>query len=476
MWRLRACCRLLAVVTLAIAGTASARTAHEDTLFFGRFGKISLYSGTGAPAHVVLFVSGDGGWNKGVVDVARELASASSLVVGVDIVHYLRELRASSEECVYPAADFEALSKFVQKKLDFPTYITPVLVGYSSGATLVYAILVEAPSNTFRGGVSLGFCPDLDLDKPLCRGSGLEWDPGVKGKGVVFRPASRLEVPWIALQGTADQVCDPPSTEEFVRRIVNGEIVLLPKVGHGFSVQKNWMPQFEQAFGRLVENRATQPVAPPEGELNDLPLVEVPATAAAGDSTQARTLGVLLTGDGGFGVTDRGIAQSLAAHGIPVVALNSLHYFWTRRTPDSASADLGRILAHYTAAWKKDRAVVVGYSLGADVLPFMVNRLSPGPRASVRLLVFLGLSGEADFEFHLTDWLGGGKHETSLPVTPELEKLRGSRMLCFYGTHDEDSVCRHLDTALATAFPIPGGHRFGGNYAPIAAAILQALK
>ena len=32
----------------------------------------------------------------------------------------------------------------------FPKYITPILVGYSSGATLAYATLVQAPVGTFQ--------------------------------------------------------------------------------------------------------------------------------------------------------------------------------------------------------------------------------------------------------------------------------------------------------------------------------------
>ena len=148
-----------------------------------------MYCPSAHPAHVVLFVSGDGGWNLGVFDMARELAALDALVVGVDITYYLKQLERSSEPCVYPAADFELLSKYVQKKLGFPQYITPVLMGYSSGATLVYATLAQAPGNTYLGAVSLGFCPDLALSKPFCRGSGLDWTKGPQGKGYSFMPA-----------------------------------------------------------------------------------------------------------------------------------------------------------------------------------------------------------------------------------------------------------------------------------------------
>ncbi len=181
---------------------------------------------------VVLFVSGDGGWNLGVVDMARALAANDALIIGIDITHYLNQLEKSAEACVYPGADFELLSKFVQKKFGFPHYRTPILVGYSSGATLVYAILTQSPPGTFRGAMSLGFCPDLDVKKPFCKGAGLEWQPGARQKGCVFGPAHHLREPWIAFQGTIDQVCDPAATETFVQQVEGGRIIMLPGSHH----------------------------------------------------------------------------------------------------------------------------------------------------------------------------------------------------------------------------------------------------
>jgi type IV secretory pathway VirJ component len=207
---------VLGVVALLVAGGGlrAQAGAAEETLQFGRFGTLTLYHPSAQPSAVVLFVSGDGGWNQGVVEMARELATLDALVVGIDISHYLKQLGAAADKCSYPAADFEALSQFIQNKLNFPHYLTPVLVGYSSGATLVYATLVQAPTNTFLGAISLGFCPDLLLSKPLCKGSGLAWQAGPQGKGYSFLPAKDLPMPWIAFQGTIDQVCDPAASHE----------------------------------------------------------------------------------------------------------------------------------------------------------------------------------------------------------------------------------------------------------------------
>jgi type IV secretory pathway VirJ component len=451
--------------------------ASEESLTFGPFGKITLYYEMPQPAHVALFVSGDGGWNLGVVDMARELASLDTLVVGIDINHFLKEMKASNERCLYPASDFEALSKFVQLKLNYPSYRTPVLVGYSSGATLIYATLVQAPPNTFLGGISMGFCPDLLLIKPMCKGSGLEWTTGPKGKGYNFLPATSLEVPWIALQGTMDQVCEPKSTESYVKQVSQGKLVVLPKVGHGFSVPKNWMPQFRQAFSSVTA-RAEKETASPKASSNgkapsiaDLPLVEVPSTGG-----NTNIMGILITGDGGWGVTDRGIAQSLAAKGIPVVGLNSLHYFWSTKTTEQAAADLNRIFQHYSALWNRKEAVVVGYSFGADVLPFMLNRIPAETRQKIKVISLLGLSSTADFQFHWTDWFANRKRSTSQMVRPEVEKLRGKRILCFYGTEDDDALCEQLDPGLARAIPIQSGHRFGKGYQPIVDAILKEAQ
>jgi type IV secretory pathway VirJ component len=463
------CCLLFLSVVPFLA-------AKEDTLSFGRFGQVTLYYEKPQPAHVALFVSGDGGWNRGVVDMARQLAMLDTMVVGIDVTRFIKQMESSTQKCLYPAADFEALSKFVQLKLNFPTYRTPVLVGYSSGATLVYAALVQAPPNTFLGGIGLGFCPDLMLHKPMCRGSGLEWTSGPKGKGYVFLPAETLEVPWTALQGTVDQVCNAALTESFVKKVSQGEVVVLPKVGHGFSVPRNWLPQFKEAFTRITareEKVEGLPKTVSDGSsepVSDLPLIEVPATAGNSD-----LMGIIITGDGGWSATDRGIARSLAAEGIPVVALNSLRYFWTRKTVEQTAEDLNRLLRHYSALWKRTEALVIGYSFGADVLPFMLNRLPEESLQRVKVIAFLGLSSTADFEFHLTDWISDRKRSTSKMVQPEVEKLRGRKMLCFYGTEDT-SLCRQLDPGLVQRIPIPGGHRFGSGYQPIVDAILKELR
>jgi len=242
------------LLSLALAvSTATIASATEQKLNLPEpFGTVTLYHQTAAPPHVAIFISGDGGWNLGVVDMARELEGMDALVIGVDIRHYMKAATASPDKCFDPGSDFAELGRIVEKKLGYEKRVPPVLVGYSSGATLVYAALVQAPPRTYTGALSLGFCPDLIVNHPICKGHGLTWEHDKHGKGVDFLPTDKLEEPWIAFQGDIDQICTPEDTRAYLKKVPNGELVWLHKVGHGFSVPKNWMREFKEGFARIT--------------------------------------------------------------------------------------------------------------------------------------------------------------------------------------------------------------------------------
>lgn len=473
--------RLLGAVLLGLAVHAGAvaappqtgTAAAADAFDFGRFGTVHVYRPHGAAREVVLFVSGDGGWNLGVVSMAQHLADKGAIVAGIDIRHYLAALEKASGKCVSPDVDFENLSHYLQSMLHLKEYLQPTLVGYSSGATLVYATLAESPDGLFKGALSIGFCPDLDLLKPVCRGTGIEATArrDAKGvlKGVDFLPVKQLPGKWISLQGETDQVCPAPATQKFIAEVPGGEIVMLPKVGHGYSVEKNWLSQFESAFDRLTISAPQSKRLPLPAPVADLPLILVPAEGSGPQDW----FGVFLTGDGGWVGLDKGVSAELALHNIPIIGWDSLKYFWSPRTPQGAAQDLDRVLRHFSTELHKSHALLIGYSQGADTLPFMVNRLPPSTRQLVGLTTLLGISDSAVFEFHLTNWLG--EPSGGLPTAPELEHWSGSPYLCLYGEDDADSACKAITGHGGRVLQMPGGHHFGGGYAEIADVILENL-
>jgi type IV secretory pathway VirJ component len=458
-------------------GAAPARKSGADGadahLAAGRFGTVSVYIPEGKPKSVAIFLSGDGGWELGVINMAKTLRDQGAVVIGADIRRYLAKLgeaaRKPGAPCQMIAADFEALSHQIQKEIGMREYHVPVLVGYSSGATVVYATLVQAPSGTFAGALSLGFCADQDFaGAALCPGpgAGLHYTPNRQHE-LVLAPAATLRQPWIAFQGQKDEVCSAKAADEFAAQVANAEVVRLPLVGHGFSVERNWIAEFRAAYARLVPPLEAAAARPPE--IGDLPVTEV---HAAGSSAE---LALLITGDGGWAGLDQELAARLAASGVPTVGLNSLKYFWSERTPDGTAADVARIMRHYLAAWNKERVILVGYSFGADVLPFVVNRLPSDLRARIASVSLLGVDASASFEVSVADWVGSSGR--GAPTRPEVAALARVPVLCIYGAGEADSICPGLPAgALLAREQVGKGHHFSGEYATLADRILAFAR
>ncbi len=457
----------LALVLLALLPPAA--HSAERLLHYGApFGDVTLYTPEGQPHGVVLFLSGDGGWHLGVVSMARHLVEQGAVVAGLDVRQYLADIAAHPGPCRYMAADFETLAHRVQRELGLDEYHVPLLYGYSSGATVAYATLVQSPPGTFGAAVSLGFCPDQKFGgTPLCPGPEdlLSYQPGKKGAWV-FDPALRLKDRWIAFQGQADQTCPAAAVDAYAAKVGGARVVQLSGVGHGYGNEKKWLTQYQQLFDELAP--ATQPSAAAATEVGDLPLVEVPSAGRAADLPFA----VLLSGDGGWAGLDKGVAEELAARGLPVVGLSTLKYYWRARTPEESARDLARVLRHYLAAWHRERVLLVGYSFGANVLPFIVNRLPADLRGRIAGVSLLGLDVNTSFEIRVGGWLPGSSIG-ELPVRPEIEKLTGLKASCLYGEGEKHDPCAELAGPTMSAGEVGKGHHFSGDYPALARAILK---
>jgi len=474
------------------ASPAPSKDGLVTGISFGRFGTVAVYKPK-TPTHVVLFLSGDGGWNQGVIDMAQMLYRKDYLVIGVDVPRYLAATAKGKESCIYPPADLQALTQVVLRRLGIRRYLRPLLVGYSSGATLAYAALAAAPAGTFDGAISLGFCPDIASRKPLCKGDGLASKPRRTTKKGVHRgydvlPSRQLPSLWVALHGRVDQVCALKQTEAFVAASGNARLVALDLVGHGFGVQRRWQMEFERAvrdvsataFVRRAQINTAQSrgrstdtakAAAPNLDDVDLPLVEVTAPPEA---SKTDYLAVLISGDGGWAGLDRDVADGLSEAGVPVIGLDSLQYFWSERTPDGSGADLQRLLTYYLNEWHKQKAIIIGYSFGADVLPFMVSRLSGATKTAVPLVALISPSAKASFEFQLAEWFDDDDAEDGQLVAPELAKLKELKRLCFFGANDHKALCPKLLGGVQ-AVKLPGGHRLSESSEGIAAVVLQAI-
>jgi len=199
-------------------------------------------------------------------------------------------------------------------------------------------------------------------------------------------------------------------------------------------------------------------------------LVELPAKQKRGD-----VFAIILSGDGGWRDLDRTIGGIMRDRGVPVLGFDTLNWFWTRRSPEEVAAELDRIIALYAGKWQAPRVALIGYSFGADVMPFAWNRMKPESKERVVLISLLAFAKEAAFEIKVGDFIGMAR-PSALPTAPEIPGLPPALVQCVYGSEEEDeTACLAFKGTPAEIIRTSGGHHFDEDYAALAERILARL-
>ncbi len=201
-------------------------------------------------------------------------------------------------------------------------------------------------------------------------------------------------------------------------------------------------------------------------------LVEYPVPGGGKD-----TLVVILSGDGGWADLDKQLAEIVAGRDYSVLGFDCYKYFNRTRSPEETTVDFQAALDHYMMIWHKRRVVLIGFSFGAAVLPFIMARL-PEPEVSrVDLTVLLSPGRYANWEIHWGDWLHDKPHASARPTLPEMAGVKTNRLLCVYG-HDDapNSLCTQLSGPAGEILELPGDHHFDKNYDHLASLILDRVR
>jgi type IV secretory pathway VirJ component len=202
-------------------------------------------------------------------------------------------------------------------------------------------------------------------------------------------------------------------------------------------------------------------------DISGLPVVTL------GAKVPSDRFAVMITGDGGWRRIDQKITERLRAAGIPIVGFVASDYYRKRRSPDESACALERVIRYYKIQWHRSKVILIGYSRGADVLPFMASRLPADLRGSTQLIALLGLEPSIDFKYSPAWSPSAYTHkEPQYAVKPEVDKLRGQNVLCIFGAKEKDSLCHVLDRRAFKIVAEPGGHHFAGKYRDIADVIL----
>jgi type IV secretory pathway VirJ component len=184
---------------------------------------------------------------------------------------------------------------------------------------------------------------------------------------------------------------------------------------------------------------------------------------------------IILSGDGGWRDIDRSLGRVLRDRGVPVLGFDCLNWFWKRRSPEEVAAELDRVIALYAEKWQTPKLALIGYSFGADVMPFAWNRMTAESKARVLLISLLAFAKEAAFEIKVGDFIGFSR-PSALPTGPEVPGLPAELIQCTYGSDEEKATaCKIFEGTPAQIVRTRGGHHFDENYTALAERILARL-
>ncbi|OAI09616.1 hypothetical protein A1353_04705 [Methylomonas methanica] len=376
--------------------------------------------------------------------LAQRLAATGVTAAIIDTATIFKHFSAENEECLdghFVATAINALAK----QLPNPAVNRLMVAGLTEGALLPF-LNAQDPIGNAAINLSIGFSVALPADLDLCP----PLSSSQKNKQRLLISAPVPEDNWRSVW--TDQPSD--ETAVFIRTLGDVDTRI---AAYDMPLDDLLIEEVKSAMGQ--SNQATPP----------MPVVEVPAAKASD------TVTLFYSGDGGWRDLDRTVAGEMAAQNYPVVGVDVLRYFWKHKTPEQAAADLAATMAYYRKNWGTKSFVLAGYSFGADILPPVYNSLSTQDQNSVSLLVLLALADHADFEIHVSGWLGqsGGEHA----LAPELLKLPKQKILCVYGKDEKaETACTKLANTDADILELPGGHHFDQDYPKLTRQILDVYR
>ena len=170
---------------------------------------------------------------------------------------------------------------------------------------------------------------------------------------------------------------------------------------------------------------------------------------------------IFLTGDFGYLNFDKEIVHYLNGKNASVVVLNSKSYFSSAKSPAQLGHDFGSIITHYNKKWNKQKIVIIGYSMGAEVIPFGINHLDEKSRLQLMDILLIAPGQKAIFRLKPTDYLFEDRKGTD--IYTELLKMRGQKsyIIC---DDSQLSICRKNLEGLSDHDLLGGGHHFGRDF------------
>lgn len=407
------------------------------------------------PATGTVFLLSDGdGWGDAEATLAARLRHANAVVVGIDLPRYFPAIdagvAAQGKSCAYLVADFERIGHALQRATGADTFHAPILAGFGEGGALAIDVLSQTPADTLGAVIAANPTAGEALGTRLC--TKFDRVDASDGGASYALPAGAQPAPLTLVLGS-DADADATARADALGTA-------------GVTLTRKQSPAAgEAALGDAIASTIAEAAI-----AGDAPaIVELPT------EPKHDAMAIMLSGDGGWRDLDKTVAGLLQTDGVPTIGVDSLRWFWSRRTPEETGRELARLIDVYTERWNVEKVILAGYSFGASVLPAAFRTMPPETQARVTEISLLAPGATADWEITVAGWLGSASSDAT-PTGPEIAALPTGLVQCIHGDQETDSACPGVDPNKVEVISTKGGHHFDGDYAGIATHILDGLE
>ncbi len=182
-----------------------------------------------------------------------------------------------------------------------------------------------------------------------------------------------------------------------------------------------------------------------------------------------------ISGDGGINNFSSKLSAGISQGGYQVFTLNAKNYFWGKKVPQQVADEIASFVQTRLANRKNQHWILIGYSFGADVMPFIINRLPGALKSKMSRAVFLAPSPTTDFQIRLLD-MAGVNRRRSLDVVTEINKMSLTRTVIINEKDGSGFPIDQIRVGNLEHTTIKGGHHFEGNIQSVTTTILHYLK
>ncbi len=182
---------------------------------------------------------------------------------------------------------------------------------------------------------------------------------------------------------------------------------------------------------------------------------------------------LFLTGNGGWRDLAQAVTGYLNEKNVSVLAVNTKKYLWKKKEPEQIALDLEALIDKYDIKWGKSKVVLLGYSMGAEVLPFAVNCMKDSYLHLLDDMILIGPWQKATFKVNLLDYVTELNRGTDIYTELQKMKIGAGYIIC---DDNQMSIChKDLDGVMDHDF-LGGGHHFGKDYNALSKLIGRRLN